>query len=107
MGANPLEIRERKTKSHRQDESRSNSNKTPKPLDPHHVIKAGNVDPYEFNACTPRTSKCQEHDLDSSKDALKPEVEKKESRWAIVGVKGRAAQIYVYVGPRAQLEDSR
>ena len=32
---------------------------------------------------------------------------KKESRGAIVGVKGRAAQIYVYVELRAQFEDSR
>ena len=32
---------------------------------------------------------------------------KKESRGAIVGMKGQAAQIYVYVGPRAQSEGSR
>ena len=30
---------------------------------------------------------------------------KKESREAIIGVKGQEAHIYVYIGPRAQFED--
>ena len=34
-------------------------------------------------------------------------VEKKESRGVIVGVKGQGAHIYVFVGPRAQFEDSK
>ena len=45
MGVNPLEIKKKGDEESQANESRSNSNKTFKPLDPHRIIKAGNVDP--------------------------------------------------------------
>ena len=47
VGVNPLEVQKKKkeTESYRRDKSRPNSNETLKPLDPHRIIKAGNMDP--------------------------------------------------------------
>ena len=45
VGVTPLKIQKKETKSYRRDESRSNSNETLKPLDPHRIIEVGNMDP--------------------------------------------------------------
>ena len=45
VGVAPLKIQKKETKSYRRDESRSNSNETLKPLDPHRIIEVGNMDP--------------------------------------------------------------
>ena len=50
---------------------------------------------------------CAKGQLSHRDPPFPPWSRKKESRWAIVRVKGQVAQIYVYVRPKAQSKDSR